>query len=136
MVRLLSRPDARDPGANDALDAAARTFHHRKTFGDRVAATSPQAVAGVGLTEEERALRVDVGAMCMNAPPGTREPRGSGTSRSSTSGTYASASSRGRTWSRRRERITSEGESGGRTRERDERNASSEEAKTHARNLE
>ena len=73
LVRLLSRPDARDPGANDALDAAARTFHHRKTFGDRVAATSPQAVAGVGLTEEERALRVDVGAFMHIAPLAVRD---------------------------------------------------------------
>jgi chloride channel 7 len=73
LVRLLSRPDARDPGANDALDAAARTFHHRKTFSDRVAATSPQAVAGVGLTEEERARRVDVGAFMHIAPLAVRD---------------------------------------------------------------
>ena len=66
-----SRARTRDTGANDALDAAARTFHHRKTFGDRVAATSPQAVAGVGLTEEERASR-GPGAF-MRAPLAVRD---------------------------------------------------------------
>ena len=52
----------------DDLDTDMRTFHHRKEFDDRTVACSGEAVVRLGLTDEERAMRLDIANFMKIAP--------------------------------------------------------------------
>jgi chloride channel 7 len=52
----------------DDLDTDMRTFHHRKDFDDRTIACSGEAVARLGLTDDERAMRLDIASFMKIAP--------------------------------------------------------------------
>lgn len=52
----------------DDLDTDMRTFHHRKDFDDRTIACSGEAVVRLGLTDDERAMRLDIASFMKIAP--------------------------------------------------------------------